>query len=541
MIKGKMANQSYNFKTTISPDKGRIMESTDAIIIGAGIGGLSAAAYLAQAGRRVIVLEQDRHIGGTAHVFKRSGFTFPTGPQSVTVPDYIADSLCELGVEETLCFIRDHFQVRRGAMDVMISVPLGQLAKHLLDYFPDEEKGILSIINILDEVMAALDILQPSDLIKKTINITSNSSAYKAVERWSSVSARELLDHHLHDERLKDLLGSQGTSETVMSVVLLAQMWRFMSKVGIWYIKGGINEIPDILAKRVRAFGGEFRMGQRVKSIIVNDGTVAGVELTGGMQIKSPIVISGADYKETILKLLPQGTIMANEQEEVSRMRLSSSAFSVFVGVKRELVDLSLFHGHHLLVKLMEGKPVPWELKRPLPEDFKKDEIWLSWWSKHDPDMAPPGYEALIINVTAPFDHFAPFSGGGRGRHNERYYSIKEEMADALVSAVSSVVPGLPDAVIVREVATPLTYQYWGHRSEGSVAGWSWRFCDHPEPWTRSLAVTPVKGLLMVGLQSFTRLFYGGMGTSLYSGRYALDLVMKGGPMEEQRSEAPEY
>ncbi len=90
------------------------------------------------------------------------------------------------------------------------------------------------------------------------------------------------------------------------------------------------------------------------------------------------------------------------------------------------------------------------------------------------------------------------------------------------------VVPGLPGAVVVREVATPLTYLDRGHRSEGAVAGWSWRFGDYPEPWARSLAVTPVQGLFMVGLQSFTRLFYGGMGTSMYSGKYAADLVLSG-------------
>jgi phytoene dehydrogenase-like protein len=103
---------------------------------------------------------------------------------------------------------------------------------------------------------------------------------------------------------------------------------------------------------------------------------------------------------------------------------------------------------------------------------------------------------------------------------------MKEEMADALMSAASKVVPGLPKAVVVREVATPLTYKDRGHRSSGSVAGWSWRFGDYPG--LRSFAVTPVPGLLMVGLQSFTRLFYGGMGTALYSGRYAADIVLSG-------------
>ncbi|VVB93968.1 Flavin containing amine oxidoreductase [uncultured archaeon] len=344
------------------------------------------------------------------------------------------------------------------------------------------------------------------------------------IKRRGNVPAREHVDLHLHDQRLKDLLGSQGTSETEMSVVLLAQMWRFMSKVGIWYTGGGIGEVPELLAARVRALSGEIRLGERVERILVQDGAAAGVELAGGERIGSPIIISDADYKETILKLLTPGTIPDPEKEAVSRMPLTSSAFTVFLGVKKKLVDLSAFRADHLLVKLREGKPVPWEQKRPHPDDFLQDEIWLSWWSRHDPTLAPPGCEALMIKVTAPFEAFAPFYGGGH--YHEIYYSMKEEMADALVEAASKVVPGLPGAVVVREVATPITYKDRGHRSEGSVAGWSWRFGDHPEPWTQSLAVTPVPGLFMVGLQAFTRLFYGGVGTAMYSGRYAAEMVV---------------
>lgn len=507
---------------------GNIMDRVDAIIIGAGVGGLTAAAYLARAGCKVLVIEQDSHVGGTAHVFKRNGFTFPTGPQSITMPDYIAESLRELGVEQHLDFIRDHFSVHRGSLDIMISQPINRLAQQLLDHFPKEFKGIHFVIKVLEEVITALDVLQPYDLIEQSHGCITDSNACAVLEKWGSVPARDLFDRHLKDQSLKDLLGSQGTSETVMSIVLLAQMWRFMSRVGIWYVKGGIESIPELLAERLRAFGGEIRQGERVKHINVQDGAATGVELEGGTIIKSPLVISDADYRETIIGLLPSDVFPGNEQEELSRMPLTSSAFTVFLGVKRGFVDLSAFRGDHLMVKLKEGKPVPWKMKKPVPEDFMKDEIWLSWWSRHDQELAPPGCEALIIKVESPFEVFAPFSGGGRGLHQERYYSFKEELADALVAAAEkNILPGLSSAVVVREVATPLTYKYWGHRSEGSVAGWSWRSGKHPKPWARSLAVTKVSGLLMVGLQSFTHFFYGGMGTSIYSGRYASDLVLK--------------
>lgn len=300
----KMTNKSNKEKTNLFTHTG---ESADAIIIGAGIGGLSAAAYLVRAGRKVIVLEQDHHLGGTASVFRRNGFTFPTGPQSFTAPEYIAASLRELGVEQQLSFTRDCFQVRRGAMDVVISVPLHQLARQLSGFFPVEQKGIHAVINVLEEVMAALDAMRPEDIMEQSS--TTNSAAREVLGRWGNVSAQELVDRHLKDQRLKDLLGSQGTSESEMSVVLLAQMWRFMSKVGIWYTRGGIGEVPLLLAARVLALGGEIRQGVHVEHILVQEGAAAGVELGGGTLIKSPFVISDADYKETILELLPPGTV----------------------------------------------------------------------------------------------------------------------------------------------------------------------------------------------------------------------------------------
>jgi all-trans-retinol 13,14-reductase len=511
------------------------MDNVDVIIIGAGVGGLTAAANLARTGRKVIVLEQDSHIGGTARVFWRDGFTFPTGPQSVTMPAYIADSLCELGVQRRLSFMRDHFQVIRGSMDIIISEPLAHVAGQLLDHFPEECKGIHLVIKVLEEVISALDVLQPYDLIEQVSGCTTDSNACAVLERWGSIPARNLLDCHLKDQSLKDLLGSQGTSETEMSVVLLAQMWRFMSRVGIWYVKGGIEVISELLAERLRSFGGEIRLEERVKRIIVQDGAVTGVELAGGKIINAPLVISDADYRETILELLQQDALPDNEREEVSMMQLTSSAFTVFLGVKRELVDLSAFRGDHIFVKLKEGRRVPWEMKKLRQEDFLQNEIWLSWWSRHDSALAPPGCEALIIKVGAPFEVFAPFSGGGPGRYRESYYSFKEELADALVAAAANILPGLSGAVVVREVATPLTYTYRGHRSEGSLAGWSWRSGSQPKPWARSLAVTKVSGLFMVGLYSFTSLFYGGMGTSMYSGKYASDLVLKKQKINSER------
>jgi Phytoene dehydrogenase and related proteins len=318
-------------------------------------------------------------------------------------------------------------------------------------------------------------------------------------------------------------------------------MWDFMAEWGIWYPLEGIDVVGDLLAQRVRGLDGIVALGRRVDRIMVDRGRVTGVVLADGAVVSAPVVVSGADYCHTMSDLLPPDAAAAEAGAGAARLPLTPSNFTVFLGVRRESVDLGAFRGHQLLVKLEEGDPVPWVDKQPRAEDFRRDEIWLCWWSRHQGSvhegaankvparLAPPGHEALVLKVMAPFAPFTPLDGGGRGRHAHDYYTRKERLADALVAAAEEIVPGLSEAVVVREVATPLTYRDWGHRSEGSVAGWSWRAEDAPEARSRSLVQTSVPGLYMAGLQAFTKLFLGGMGTALYSGQCAAEAVLADG------------
>ncbi|MBC7293982.1 MAG: hypothetical protein H5T84_07790 [Thermoleophilia bacterium] len=132
--------------------------------------------------------------------------------------------------------------------------------------------------------------------------------------------------------------------------------------------------------------------------------------------------------------------------------------------------------------------------------------------------------------MMAPFAPAAAFDTSTvkrrRPSRSAAYQAWKRDMATAVVQTAAQLLPGLVEAVEVQEVATPLTYRDWGHRSEGSVAGWSWRVDELPDSWARALVVGPVPGLYMVGLQSFTRLFFGGAGTSAYSGRLVAEMVL---------------
>lgn len=95
-------------------------------------------------------------------------------------------------------------------------------------------------------------------------------------------------------------------------------------------------------------------------------------------------------------------------------------------------------------------------------------------------------------------------------------------------------VPGLEDAVQVVDVATPLTFEDQGGRSEGAVAGWSWDFEDTTAYEPLDLTLTPIQGLYMAGYQAYSTLFMGGVPTAIVSGQKAAEHLLKGvGPTEE--------
>jgi phytoene dehydrogenase-like protein len=104
----------------------------------------------------------------------------------------------------------------------------------------------------------------------------------------------------------------------------------------------------------------------------------------------------------------------------------------------------------------------------------------------------------------------------------------------ALVQEVENMIPGLEKAILVMDVATPLTFEEQGGRSGGAVAGWSWNYEDCSDYRPRELVRTPIKGLYMSGYQGLSTIFMGGIPTAMESGKRAAQAVLQGaGPIEE--------
>ena len=502
------------------------LSSYDVIVVGAGLGGLSAAARLVKAGLRVLVLDRSPHVAGTAYTYQRAGFHFPMGPLGFSSPAVIRKILADLGDEGPLKLKRVDYRLRAFGLDLPLSRPRVELEETLVQLFPEEAPGLNRFFNRMED-LARLFRNPPSESRRSTL------------ETAAAIPAREFLEPNIQDQRLKRILGSQGTSEPYTALPLLAAMWNLMLHEGIWYPEDGLRTIGDRLRRRVTDPGGkgEIRLGTEVVRISLRGGKVGGVELTSGERWAAPKVISNADFKNTFLRLLERRALPGELYREVQEARQTESNLQVSLGLKKDRVDLTAFaRAGRLIYRRPEEEPPPdWDQPEIRPENLAAGELELSLWTRDDPSLAPEGGAVLIIRTAADYGHFARHRPGWKQR-SPTYAGYKMRLGQALVREAETILPGLTDAVQWMDVATPLTFEERGGRSGGAVAGWSWNFEETRDPMPRELVRTPLSGLFMAGYQAFSSLFTGGVPSALESGRRAADYILRGeGPVGDLR------
>jgi phytoene dehydrogenase-like protein len=500
----------------------------DVIIVGAGIGGLTAAATLVKAGLRVLVLDRNPHPGGTAYVYQRKEFTFPMGPLGFGTPSTVKDTLSNLDGGD-LKFSKIQYRIKAFDLDISLSLSFPRMIEELTRLFPTEAKATTQFFKNVEEIVSAIQFP----------DIDPNHSI---LEKAMRKSASEYLSGLVKDWRLQRVLGSIGTQEPYSSLPLLAAMWNLMSNEGIWYPMGGMRLLCDRIIQAVSGHRGnndgfgEIKLGIEVEKIRVEKGKVLGVALMDGAKIDSAAVISNADYKNTFLKLIESKVVPDEWYRAVVKAKQTSSNLQICLGADANRVDLSSFNeADRMIYRRSQGtssEELDWSTDEMNPEALARQELEVSLLSKKDRMLGPKGTEIIVIRTEAEHSHFSRFRPTWRKRVPE-YQDYKMRLGRALIHEVENLIPGLEKSILVMDMATPLTFEEQGGRSGGAVAGWSWNYEDHPDYRVRELVRTPIQGLYMAGYQAFSALFMGGVPTAMESGKRAAQAVLQGaGPVE---------
>jgi all-trans-retinol 13,14-reductase len=502
-------------------------EQHDAIVIGSGIGGLTAAAFLAKGGLRPLVLEQHFLPGGNASTFRRKKmFDFDVGFHYIGhcgPGEFFPTLLEQLGVADRVEFVpmdQDGFDTLH-LPDLVFRTPVGweRYRQRLQETFPQEAQAIDRYIDFLITTAgrAPATRRQPlRDLLGKPASQCTLAEVFDAVE--ASHRLRHVLAGHSGIYAAPPSKAPAVTHATVVD--------HYMG--GAYFARGGGRSMVEALQSVIEDGGGEVRLRSKVERIIIEGERAVGVELASGEELRSPIVLSNADAKRTFLKMVGEEHLSPDFAQRVKDYRMALPLFIIYMAMEVDPSELGLPKTN---VGLMPAYDIEEQFAACYEGRFPdRPSVFMLIASLKDPlseNIAPRGYTNLQLMSVAPAQPQAwgvsqgPASGG-RYRHTPPYLAARREMEERMLGVVEEMMPGFIRRVVWQESASPLTQERFTLSTGGTSYG-----LEHALDQSMSARVpyqTEVPGLWMAGANT---LFGHGYAGCMLGGRTVANMILQ--------------
>lgn len=375
-------------------------KSKKAIIIGAGLGGLTLSSLLAKEGYSVTVLEKNSHPGGRINTWSSKGFLFDLGPSFYQMPEVFEEFFNKFGKKAS-----DYYKLIRlnpsyrmyfeGNERVDVSANL----KENIELFESYEKGAgEKLKQFLAQAKYQYDTSMKYFLYKEYKSIFDFFNL-KLLKEGHKLHVFDSMDkftkRFFKNDRLQKILqytlvflgGSPKKTPAIYSLMAHVDF-----NLGVWYPVGGMSKISSALESIAKSLGVKFKYKSPVTQIVVENGLAKGVKL-GKKFIDADLVIANADYHHVESKLLPKESQSYSSNYWQTRT-LAPSAFIILLGLNKKIKSLS---HHNFFLENDWIKHFDQIFEDPKWPD--KPSIYVSAPSKTDPSVAPKGYENLFILV----------------------------------------------------------------------------------------------------------------------------------------------
>lgn len=445
------------------------MEGYDVVVIGAGNGGITASAAMAQKGLNVLLLERHNIPGGCATSFCRGRFEFEvalhqlSGMGTVEKPGPLRMMLGSLGVLDDLEFVEmsELYSIMMpDGFNLSLKPDKEMVVKELQDRFPHERQAIEKFFDLsykyANDMLAAFIFKDPAPSREK----------YPTMYEYAFKPASEVLDSLISDPLLKAILsvywGYIGLPPNRLAFPYLAMLFFTYIEFKPFHIKGGSQALSNVIINKFISRGGSVRFNCGAKEIKVENGKVTGVVTDDEEFIPAQFVVSNASQVSTYVQLIDPQHVPDQVNREMRGRSLSPSAFSMFVGFDCEPDEVGIkVPTTFLLDNIDFGDNVINQMKKL---DIDDQLLVLSCYDVSDPEFSPPGTcQANIVTLKygEPWLNIPP----------TQYHKTKFRCAEKMLRRVEAIYPDVRGHIEEIDVATPLTHmRYLGH-PKGAVYG----------------------------------------------------------------------
>ena len=466
-------------------------------VIGAGIGGMSAAARLARQGHDVTIYENSDRSGGKCRTEWFGDYGFDTGPSLLTLPAVYRDLFLKTGkrlehileltpVDPAFSY---HFNDGKSVTFPNLSNPKTYLEIEK-SFGSAASDGWKKIINRAEKMWeASRESFVESELksiwpLLKRKNLISQINQIAPLTSLRELSKKYNLDPHLR--MIVDRYATYTGSDPRSAPAVLLTIAFVESTFGAWHIKGGIGQLSEAIEQRCRDLGVRFEFNTLVSKILTNGNLVTGVEIAGGQQIASDIVVANSDAEYVYNKLLADTVSSAKSERKKLRIATKSLAgFSLLLGLDKSK-DKPVQLNHH-------------NVYFPQDYDSEFDQIFNQKVPVVDPTIyvcAPKddsmvksvGKEAWFVLVNAP--RHEPETGWDWNHGGEDYAKTIIKKMDALGLNVSN-------RLDFMKYRTPADLERYAMAPGGSIYGTSSNSVS--SAFLRARNRSKVKGLFCVG------------------------------------------
>ena len=496
----------------------------DVVVIGGGHNGLVNAAYLARAGKKVLVLERRHVLGGAAvteEVFPGFKFSVCSYVVSLLRPEIIRDlDLPRHGLEilpldgtftpmpsgDYLWRVNDHGQTHR------------EIARHSrldAEAYDEFGKAMPAICRFVKPILGMVPPdptgLNPKDL-SKLLSLARRFQQLPSDDRYNLVqlmtmSAADFLDQWFETDVLKATMSASGIIGTFLGVrspgTAYVLLHHYMGEIDgafrAWgFARGGTGGISNAIGDAAVEAGVEIRKEAAVAKIIVKNGRAVGVALTNGDEIYAKAISSSVDPRLTFINFIDSGHLPDEFLDEVRRYKFRGSSGKVNLALDA-LPDFKCMSGPgaHLRGAISVSPSVDY-MERAYDEAkygmfSHRPYIDMVIPSLTDPSVAPPGKHVMSC-----FVQYAPY----KLKPGLNWDELKEDFGNTVIDTVAEHAPNLKNIILHKQVVTPLDLERDFGLSEGNIfqgeLSLEQLFFLRPAPgWARFR--TPIKNLYMCG------------------------------------------